>query len=154
MKFLLLAFLLAVLGLIGWGVYRNRQPRSIGIHEGQLSACPSTPNCVSSYSEDSTHSIKPFPIAKETGRSPVDTLVRIIQSLPGSKIIQNNDRYIHAEFRSKIFSFVDDVEFLLDNEEQVIHVRSASRVGYGDLGVNRDRVELIREEYMKHVVGN
>ena len=80
--------------------------------------------------------------------------MRIIQSLPGSKIIQNNDRYIHAEFRSKIFSFVDDVEFLLDNEEQVIHVRSASRVGYGDLGVNRDRVELIREEFMKHVVGN
>lgn len=145
MKIVIVVFLLALFSLTGCGVYRNRSPRSIGIHEEKLTPCPSTPNCVSSYSTDPIHSIAPFPIVN----SSIDIIAKIIEELPRTKIIKKNDKYLYAEFRSKIFSFVDDVEFLVHEDQNIIHVRSASRVGYGDWGVNRDRIELIRSRYIK-----
>jgi uncharacterized protein (DUF1499 family) len=65
------------------------------------------------------------------------------------KIVEEKDDYLHAEARSLIFRFVDDVEFYLPAPEKVIHVRSASRVGYSDMGVNRKRVEEIRRRFVK-----
>lgn len=149
MKSIIIVFLFALLGLTGCGVYRNRNPRSIGIHEGKLSSCPSTPNCVSSYSTDSVHRIDPFLLVKKSCSSPINIIARIIEDLPRTKIIRKDDQYLHAEFRSKILSFVDDVEFLVSDKEGVIHVRSASRVGYGDWGVNRNRIETIRNKYVE-----
>jgi uncharacterized protein (DUF1499 family) len=76
-------------------------------------------------------------------------LKEIINSMPGSNIVREEDRYLHAEFRSALFRFIDDVEFYLDAENGIIHVRSASRVGYWDLGVHRRRVEAIRSKLSK-----
>jgi uncharacterized protein (DUF1499 family) len=76
-------------------------------------------------------------------------LKEIINSMPGSNIVREEDRYLHAEFRSALFRFIDDVEFYVDAENGIIHVRSASRVGYWDLGVNRRRVEAIRSKLSK-----
>jgi uncharacterized protein (DUF1499 family) len=71
-------------------------------------------------------------------------LTVIVQTFPRTSVITVSDSYLHAEFTSLIFRFVDDVEFVIDNDAKVIHVRSASRLGTSDLGVNRKRVEEIR----------
>ena len=71
----------------------------------------------------------------------------LVAEMPRSKIVTVEASYLHVEFRSAFFRFVDDVEFLIDTEDQVIHFRSASRVGYSDLGVNRRRMERIREAF-------
>lgn len=114
--------------------------------EGLL-PCPSSPNCVSSAALDPKHHVDPFPIAPQ-GLNSLDILAKIIESFPRTKIIEHTDIYLHAEFRSKIFHFIDDVEFLLQAENRVINVRSASRVGYGDFGVNRRRIERLRSFYL------
>ena len=78
-------------------------------------------------------------------------LLSVISSLPRTKIIDNNDRYIHVTFTSRLMRFVDDVEFLFDDTNKQIHVRSASRVGYSDLGVNRKRVEDLRKRFYERL---
>ena len=74
-----------------------------------------------------------------------------MRDFPRTTIVEKSDTYIHVEARSRIFRFVDDVDFVLDVRESVIHVRSASRVGHGDLGVNRRRVEQIRSALLGDV---
>ena len=74
-------------------------------------------------------------------------LIAIIQAMPGSTLITNGPGYIHAEFRSPAWGFVDDVEFYFDEEAGLIHFRSASRLGYGDMGANRNRMEEIQADY-------
>ena len=112
-----------------------------------LSPCPASPNCVSSRAaEGDSHYIAPLPISG----APAAALVRLKQALqqePRTTVIREEGGYLHAEVRSFLFRFVDDVEFLLDADSQVIHVRSASRTGYSDLGVNRRRVERIRHSF-------
>ena len=120
----------------------------LGIENGQLKQCPTTPNCVNSQIKDSKHFIEPILITA----TPPDAktyILKILNELNKSKIIEVEDNYIRAEFTSKIFRFVDDVEFYFPDTkspELVIHVRSASRVGYSDLGVNRKRIEQIRSK--------
>jgi len=77
-------------------------------------------------------------------------LVATLENLPDSRIVSRKERYIHAEFRSSFFGFVDDVEFLFPEDEKIIHVRSASRAGYSDFGANRKRVEKIRYLFGQH----
>lgn len=101
--------------------------------------CPRTPNCVSSYATDPVHAIEPLPYLES-----MDAIVAIVESFPRTRIIERDGGYLHATFTSRLFRFVDDVEFLIDPEARVIQVRSASRLGAGDLGVNRERVESIR----------
>ncbi len=119
------------------------------MHEGRLSPCPGTPNCVSSESRDPLFAVAPFPIPKGYQGSPIRLLASIISDIPKTAIVEVREDYLHAEFRSKIFSFTDDVEFLVDREQGVVQVRSASRVGHGDMGVNRKRVEMLRGEYIR-----
>jgi uncharacterized protein (DUF1499 family) len=76
-------------------------------------------------------------------------LTAIVQTFPRTSVITVSDSYLHAEFTSAIFRFVDDLEFLVDDTAKVIHVRSASRLGTSDLGVNRKRVEEIRRRWQK-----
>lgn len=115
----------------------------LGVTDGKLAPCPDSPNCVSSQAGDAVHKIEP--LAYKTDRTDAfSRLVTVIKGMKRTRIISSTDNYIHAEFTSKIFRFVDDVEFYFTNAGKVIHVRSASRVGYGDMGVNRKRVEEIR----------
>ena len=121
---------------------------ALGVNEGKLSPCPESPNCVSSQSSDPSHYVEPlsYPDTQENAKN---RLLKIIQSMSRSQIISTTDNYIHVEYTSLIFRFVDDVEFLFDGEQKLIHIRSASRVGYSDLGANRNRVETIRQKFQK-----
>ena len=118
----------------------------LGIENDQLMPCPSSPNCVSSQAEDKPHFIEPI---KASG-SLVEvkkTLLNVLLNSVRATVTETEGNYIKAEFVSLIFRFVDDVEFLIlekGPDEVLIHVRSASRLGYSDFGVNRKRVEKIR----------
>jgi uncharacterized protein (DUF1499 family) len=119
------------------------RPANLGVKDGKLAPCPSSPNCVSSQSSDIAHAIEPLSFTG-TVAGAHSVLRTIILSMKRSQMITDTDSYIHAEFTSAIFRFVDDVELWFDENAKVIHVRSASRIGHSDLGVNRDRVEEIR----------
>lgn len=123
----------------------------IGIRDGRLSGCPSTPNCVSSEAEDESHRIEPFRIASDA-RLFWETLRQTIADRPRTRIVTVTENHLHAEEKSRIFGFVDDIEFHLRPSEKIAAVRSASRTGRSDLGVNRKRVEAIRSELKRRGV--
>lgn len=127
------------------GCQMNRKP-ALGLQNGRLMACPDSPNCVCSHATDPRHQIDPFP-ASAAGMDAVAILSRVIAATPRATVTETRPDYLRAEFRSRVFRFVDDVEFLVDEHSRVIHVRSASRVGYSDLGVNRKRIESLRAAY-------
>lgn len=128
---------------IGLLHFSGSRPANLGISNGKLAACPATPNCVSSQSQDEAHSIAPLSYASAPDPA-FDKLKSVVRSLPRTQIVTETDTYLYAEFTSKLMGFVDDVEFSLDPAAQVIQVRSASRLGESDLGVNRDRIQAIR----------
>ena len=113
--------------------------------DSELPPCPSSPNCVSSRDPDPARRVDPIPFrgTPEEAREALETAVR---SLPRATIVAASGSLVRAEFRTRL-GFVDDVEFRIDEAAGVIHVRSASRKGYWDLGVNRRRVEAIREAF-------
>jgi uncharacterized protein (DUF1499 family) len=127
------------------GLFSGKRPDSLGVTNGRLAPCKPSPNCVSSQAErgDTVHYVAPF----AAGASPGDTfarLKRIVQETARARIVTDTPDYLYAEYSSRVFGFVDDVEFWLDARAGVIQVRSASRLGYSDLGVNRDRIEGFR----------
>ena len=118
----------------------------------KLAPCPSSPNCISTQSTNPDKYMPPLPYAANAEES--RSIIRsIIESMPRSNIVEEKAHYIHAEFRSLIFRFVDDIEFLFDEEAKTIHFRSASRAGYSDFGVNRRRMQNISERYLE-ILGN
>jgi len=122
------------------------RPTSLGISHGRLAPCPSSPNCVSSLADDDLHRIAPLPFSGAAAVA-IGRIEGIVRSLPRVSVTASTENYLHAEFRSAVFLFVDDVEFLADEAAGVVQVRSASRVGSSDLGVNRKRVETIRASW-------
>jgi len=118
----------------------------LGINNGQLNDCPNSPNCVSSQSKDEGHSILAIQFSGNQEQAK-DKITEIINGMKRTKIVTSNDHYILAEFTSLIFRFVDDIEFYFpesDGKLTSIEVRSASRTGKSDFGVNRKRVEEFR----------
>jgi uncharacterized protein (DUF1499 family) len=126
-------------------MFAGKRPTNLGIHSGQLAPCPNSPNCVSSFSQDASHKIEPLTY-NSAPTVAMANLKQAIASLDKTKIIDQTDNYLYVEFTSSLIGFVDDVEFLLDQGAKVIHVRSASRLGESDLGVNRKRIETIRTQ--------
>jgi apolipoprotein D and lipocalin family protein len=112
----------------------------------KLAPCPDTPNCVSSLAGDQKHFIEPISYEGESAAARQE-LLGILDSLKRVRVVRIEDDYIHAEFVSSIFRFVDDVEFYFDEDRKLVQVRSASRTGYSDLGVNRRRIEEIRKQF-------
>jgi uncharacterized protein (DUF1499 family) len=121
----------------------GQRPENLGIHNDQLTGCPEKPNCVSSQDEDENHLLPVFRYQGEK-EAAFKRLKKIITSLDGMTLITENDNYLHIECKSAIMGFVDDLEFYF-SKENVVQVRSASRLGYSDFGVNRKRVEKLRE---------
>ena len=121
----------------------GKRPESIG----QFVQCPDKPNCISSKSPSSLHKVSPLTY-QGTLQEAKEKLLEIFESIPRTRISTDKDNFLHVEFTSKIFRFVDDVEFYFD-EPGTIHFRSASRVGHSDMGVNRDRIEEIRRLFTK-----
>jgi len=110
---------------------------------GILTPCPSSPNCVSSRDPNPARRVSPIPFAGDSA-SGWSRLRKVIAEMKGARIAKEESGYLHAEFRSALFGFVDDMEFRMDEAAGRIDVRSASRTGYYDFGVNRRRVEEIR----------
>jgi uncharacterized protein (DUF1499 family) len=127
------------------------RPASLGIKDGRLAACPSTPNCVSSDAADASHAIAAFTLSAPPEQA-WRALRAALESLPRVKIITATADYVHAECRSAFFGFVDDLELHLRASENLIAVRSAARLGYSDFGVNRRRVEMLRGALTKRGV--
>ena len=125
---------------------------SIGVENGRLRQCPSTPNCVSSQATDTRHFVEPIHIHATLPEAKNYILKALDKLKVSNRVIVVEDNYIRVEFFSRIFRFIDDVEFYFPNassNELLIHVRSASRAGYYDFGVNRRRIEMIRREVEK-----
>ncbi|NNL66655.1 MAG: DUF1499 domain-containing protein [Myxococcales bacterium] len=112
----------------------------------RLDPCPQSPNCVSSQAWDPAQRVAPFEFAGDAAEA-LSRLAALVAAEPSATIVEQRGIYLHAEYRSRWFGFVDDLELLVDEEAGVIHVRSASRTGWSDLGVNRRRVERLREAF-------
>ena len=116
-----------------------------GLVEGILSKCPDKRNCVcSEYKDDVTHYIDPIIIPQNITYDTFPLLKNVIQNMGGIIQIESNN-YLAVIFTSSIFKFVDDLEIRIDSTQKVVHIRSASRVGYSDMGVNRKRTELLKK---------
>lgn len=116
----------------------GERPGNLGVQAGRLAACPDSPNCVSSFETSDEHGIAPL-------ASTLEQIERVLVGLEEANIVSASENYLYAEFTSSLMRYVDDVEFLYDAGAGITHVRSASRLGQSDFGVNRDRVERIRE---------
>jgi len=142
-----LALLIAAVILLGanMGLFSGQRPGNLGAKEGRLAACPDTPNCVSSHTDlqDAEHRIEPLSTGG-AAQAAWSALIGVLRSLDRVKFVVENPGYLHLEFSSRLMGYVDDVEFLLDEKNALIHVRSASRLGRSDLGANRKRIESIR----------
>ena len=123
-------------------IFSNSALAATGINPS-LEPCPSSPNCVVSQNGDEEHTIEPISYQSDRATAK-ETLLKVLSVIPRTEVTEQTDDYIHAESTSRIFKFVDDVEFYFPENEDVIHLRSASRVGESDLGVNRRRMEQIR----------
>lgn len=121
----------------------RRNPRTHGVQHGRLAACPASLNCVSSQATDRLHHVEPLTYAGSADDAR-QRLRTVIESLPRARIVTRTENSLHVEFSTRLWRFVDDVEFLFDDSTRTIHVRSAARLGYFDFGVNRRRVERIR----------
>lgn len=148
-----IVLIVAIVVVAGFFVLRwliqqvSATPGNLGVDNGRLSPCPESPNCVSSFADDEVHGMAPIPYEGDTATAR-DRILTLLQDLPRVQIITTEPNYIHAEFRSNIWRFIDDVEFYFPADERVIHFRSASRLGYGDGGVNRARMEMIRGRFL------
>jgi len=122
------------------------RPKNLGIKNGELAPCPNSPNCVSTKAQDAKHAIPPIPYTTARQEA-MAKLMTIIRSMPRTSIVATTDDYLQVEFTSAVFRFVDDVEFYLDDTDKTLQVRSASRLGYSDFGVNRKRMEEISRRF-------
>ena len=149
--------LLLFAGIVALSLYSCRAPQ-VGLRDGALAPCPESPNCVCSQHTNDQHtndegtsnpttndgaSIQP--IAADPPDATWLRLRELLEEWPRHRIETADENYLHVVATTPLFRFKDDVEFLLDRDAGLIHVRSASRVGYSDLGANRRRVERIRE---------
>ena len=117
-------------------------PDNLGVHDGRLTPCPESPNCVSSQASDEAHRVEPLPLKG----SPAQTqalLIKVLADEPRVRLNEQSGDSLRAGFSRRLLRFVDHVEFLMG--EQAVDVRSASRLGYSDLGVNRLRIEHLRQ---------
>ena len=110
-----------------------------------LALCSESPNCVSSQAPDDAHFVAPFKIVVPV-KNAWETLQSLLKNQSRTKLINITENQLNAEVTSLVFRFVDDVQVILNAEEKLIHIRSASRTGYSDLGVNRKRVESFRTQ--------
>jgi uncharacterized protein (DUF1499 family) len=149
MKFLLVILVFIVILFIAARLMVARQPAptNLGLSNGRLQPCPETPNCVSSQAAhtDTEHYLPPIPYTGDETFT-MSQIIKVISAMPRTTLVKQDNSYLHAEFRSRMFGFVDDVEFLLDDSNKLIHFRSASRLGKSDLEVNKKRMLELTEK--------
>ena len=118
-------------------------PPTLGVTEGKLAPCPTSPNCVSTQTDSEAHQLPP--VSWSGGREEAVARIKEVvgRDFSRARLIDEGPGYLRFEFRSLIFRFVDDVEFYIDEAAAEIHFRSASRVGHSDLGANKSRMQKI-----------
>lgn len=158
-RVLVLLLLAVLIPFLGWVLFVNTtgreesrwyggRPTTLGVHEGKLTGPKQTPNSVVSEGVDPTNPAYIAPIAfSGDPKAAMAKLGTVLQSLDRVTVIKVEDGYIYAEFRTEKMRFIDDFEARMDAAASVIHVRSASRLGRRDMGVNRARVEMIRRKF-------
>jgi uncharacterized protein (DUF1499 family) len=126
-------------------MFAGKRPDYLGVKDGRLARPKRTPNCVSSQADpaDAEHYIAPIAF-KGSAAEAMAAARKALESMPRATVVRHEGNYLHAEFRSRLMGFVDDVELTYDEKAGVLHVRSASRLGRRDFGVNRARVERLR----------
>jgi uncharacterized protein (DUF1499 family) len=139
--------MIAVAMLIGMNLMATR-PKNLGVLNGRLFPLPETANCVSTQAVTESQQMEPIRF-QGSDEEAMKKLIAVVESQPRMTIISQQGNYLYAEARSLIFRFVDDVEFLVEDETNFIQFRSASRVGYSDLGTNRRRMERIKSAFEK-----
>jgi uncharacterized protein (DUF1499 family) len=122
-------------------MFSGTRPDNLGVKDGRFAACKTTPNCVSSQADpaDREHYIAPIAYS-----GTMHELRRAVESMTRASVIREEGDYLYAEYKSALMGYVDDVELLLDEKAALVHVRSASRLGRSDFGVNRKRIEELR----------
>jgi uncharacterized protein (DUF1499 family) len=119
------------------------RPVPIGIAGGRLAACPASPNCASSDATDAAHAVPALKLL-QPATAAWPALRAAVARMPRTRIVSERVGYLHAECTTPLMRYVDDLELELRAEAGIVAVRSASRVGYGDMGANRDRIEELR----------
>ncbi|MGD2139047.1 MAG: DUF1499 domain-containing protein [Burkholderiales bacterium] len=119
------------------------KPQKSSLAQGRLGICPSTPNCVCSDCANARHAVEPLCLAVPPANA-WPAVTRSVRELPRTQIVNSSSDYLHVECMSRFFGFVDDLELHLRPDDGIIAIRSASRLGYSDFGVNRRRVERLR----------
>lgn len=143
-RWIIIAVVILVVGFCIYVGFANKLPKGLGVTDGLLKACPSTPNCVSTQAsvDDSIHYAEAIAYSGE--RKDIQLLIESYMLSQGNAhLVSSSLGYVHFEVKSKIVGYIDDVEFYLPETEKLVHFRSASRVGYSDRGVNRSRMEKV-----------
>lgn len=123
------------------------------VNKHRLGECPDSPNCVSTQTQQEDKKMAPVSFELEP-KKVVEIIKGIIKGKPNTQLVKESPNYLHYTFKSRIFGFIDDVEFLIDSEQKLIHFRSASRTGYSDLGVNRKRMTEIMKAVERKLKGD
>lgn len=147
---ILLYIIIGLLGImslyfVNLSVSSRKQP-DLGLFNNQLRICPTTPNCVSSEQSGAGVFVEPLTIKITTDVAWRKAKKAVVDN--GGEIVSENDGYLHAQFVTPLMRYIDDVELRLDENKQIIHIRSASRVGRSDFGANRARVEKVRAAFL------
>ena len=153
LKWILILLIVVVLGAIGTGqagLFQSTAPNDLGVRDGRLKPPSNTDNSVTSqaalypdHPQRQYSDIAPLPLRGD-GHATIAKIRGVVAAMDGAKIVKNNPDYLYAQYTTTLMKFVDDVEFWYDPTARVIQVRSASRVGKGDIGVNRKRIEAVR----------
>ena len=153
LKWVLIVVLAVVLGAIAAGqagLFQSTAPNDLGVHDGRLKPPSNTDNSVTSqaalypdHPQRAYADIAPLPL-RDDGPATLARIKAVVAAMDGAKIVGSEPDYLYAQYTTRLMKFVDDVEFWYDPAAQAIQVRSASRVGKGDMGVNRKRIEAVR----------
>ena len=153
LKWLLILLAVVVVGAIGAGqagLFRSSPPTDLGVRGGKLKPPSATDNSVSSQAslypdnpQGQAAQIAPLPLRGD-GPMTIAKIKTVVEAMAGAKVVKSDADYLYAQYTTPLMKFVDDVEFWYDPAAQAIQVRSASRVGKGDMGVNRKRIEAVR----------
>jgi uncharacterized protein (DUF1499 family) len=141
----------AVLLAARLGAFAGRMPADLGVRDGRLKPPSRTENSVSSQADlwpDAPQKayarIAPLPLPGGDAKAAIARIAAVVEDLPGARVVERRHDYLYAQFTTALMRYVDDVEFWVDPAAGVVQVRSASRLGSKDFGVNRARIESIR----------
>lgn len=136
-----LVLLVLIIPASRWAVRKaSPAPNNLYSGNGNLTPCPASPNCISTAGTDQQHRIEP---PEGDAAANFSRLRQQVAADKNARIVTENKSYLHAEYRSRLLGFTDDLEVLVDSGQNKLQLRSASRLGYSDFGVNRKRMESL-----------